>query len=55
MWNLKHGTDELTLQNRNGLTDMENRLVVAKEKEEGVEWLEGFGLVDANYYYIWNE
>ena len=46
------GSNFTYLQNRNTLTDMENRLVVAKEKEEGVEWLEGFGLVDANYYYI---
>ena len=29
---------------------MENRLVVAKGKGEGVEWTGSLGLVDANYY-----
>ena len=31
------------------LMDMENRLVVAKGKGEGVEWTGSMGLVDANY------
>ena len=47
MWNLKYDTDE---QNRNRLTDMENRFVVAKGEEQGVRWTESLGLVDANYY-----
>ena len=29
---------------------MENRLVVAKEKGEGVGWTPSLGLVDVNYY-----
>ena len=37
-------------QNRNRLTDIENRLVVAKGDGEGVGWTESLGLVDANYY-----
>ena len=36
MWNLKYGTKEL-LWNRNRLTDIENRLVVAKGEEDGGE------------------
>ena len=38
-----------SLQNRNRLTDMENRLVVAKGEEEEVGWTGNLGLVDANY------
>ena len=34
-------------KNRNRLTDMENRLVVAKREREGVGWTEGLGLIDA--------
>ena len=37
-------------KNRNRFTDMENRLVVAKEEGEGVVWTGSLGLVDANYY-----
>ena len=33
--------------------DLENRLVVAKKKGEGVGWTGSLGLRDANYY-IWN-
>ena len=29
---------------------MKNRLVVAKERAEGVGWTGNLGLVDANYY-----
>ena len=36
------------LWNRNRLTDLENRLVVAKGEEEGVEWNESLEIVDAN-------
>ena len=34
----------------NGLTDRENRLVVAKGEGEGVGWTGSLGLVDANDY-----
>ena len=34
---------------RNRLADIENRLVVAKRKGEGVGWTRSLGLVDANY------
>ena len=30
------------------LTDLENRLVVAKGEEEGVGWTGSLGLIDAN-------
>jgi len=48
MWNLKYDINELT-QNRNRLTDIENRFVVAKG-EEGVweGWIENLRLADAN-------
>ena len=32
------------------LTDMENRLVLAKGDREGVGWTGSLGLVDENYY-----
>ena len=35
------------------ITDMENRLVVAKVEGEGVGWTGNLGLVDANYC-IWS-
>ena len=35
MWNLKYGTDEPVYQNRNRLTDVENRPVVAKGEGKG--------------------
>ena len=31
------------------IMDMENRIVVAKGEEEGVEWTGNLGLIDANY------
>ena len=34
---------------KNQLMDMENRLVVAKGKGEGVGWTGSVGSVDANY------
>ena len=33
------------------ITDLENRLVVAKGEEEGVGWPGNLGLTDANYYH----
>ena len=38
----------LYLQNRNGLTDTENRLVVATGERKGVGWMGNLGLVDSN-------
>ena len=49
MWNLKHGTNE-PINKTNRITDMENRLVVAKGEGEGVGWTGSLGLVDTNYY-----
>ena len=37
------------LQNRNKLTDMESRLVVAKEERDGVALMGSLELIDANY------
>ena len=53
MWNLKYGTSQTYLQNRNRLIDIENRLVVAKGEEGRSGMNYEFGLLDANYY-IWN-
>ena len=45
MWNLKYGTNEpIYLQNRNRLTDIEIRLVVAKARWGGREMNWGFGI-----------
>ena len=51
MWNLKYGTGEPTYR-RNGLADMESRLVVEGERE-GVGWIGSLGLGNANYC-IWS-
>ena len=40
-WNLKHGTDEP--MNRNRLTDVQNRLTVAKGEGEGWDGLGVWG------------
>ena len=45
MGNLKYDTNELNLQNRNRLTDIENRFVVCQGG-----WIGSLGLADANYY-----
>ena len=37
-------------QNRNGLKNIENGLVVAEGERERVGWMRSLGLVDANYY-----
>ena len=53
MWKLKYGTNEPTLQNRNRLTDMDNRLVIVCEcvwEEEGMGWTGNLGLIDAKSY-----
>ena len=46
MWNLKYDTNEFYLQNRNWLTDTENRPVVAV----GEGRIGSLGFTDANYY-----
>ena len=38
------------LQNRNRLTDIENRCADAKGKGVGEEWIRSWGLADAKYY-----
>ena len=51
MWNLKYNTNEHIYENRNRLTDMENRLVVAKLGRSMWEGRIGsLGLTDTNYY-----
>ena len=45
MWNLKYDTNEL-IYKTNRLTDIENRLVVAK----GEGWIGSLGLADTNHY-----
>ena len=48
MWNLKYGTDKPTYKT-NRLTDIKDRLVVAKGEEERVGGTGSWRLVDANY------
>ena len=48
MWNLKYNTNEHICE-PNILTDIENRLVVAKEGW-GEGWSGSLGLIDANSY-----
>ena len=48
MWNLKYDTNE-PIYDRSRLTDIGNRLVVAKGEGRGGKDLE-LGLADANYY-----
>ena len=40
---------QMNLSTEKKLMDLENRLVVAKEEEEGVGWIGSLGLMDANY------
>ena len=50
----RHQLHELkTKEDRNRLTDMGNRPVVAKVEEEGVGWTRNLASVEANYR-IWN-
>jgi len=44
---------QIKLSTKRKLMDLENRLVVAKEKREGVEWDGSLGLIDGNYC-IWS-
>ena len=47
MWNLKYGTDEPIYRTE---TDMESRLMVAKDEGEGMGWTGSLELVDSNNY-----
>ena len=51
MWNLKYDTNEL-LWNRNRLTDIENRLVVAKGGVAGERWGWEFGVNSCKLLYL---
>ena len=44
---------QMNLSTEKKIMDLENRLVVAKREEEGVEWTGNLGLIDANYC-LWN-
>ena len=48
MWNLKKGHKRTYLQNRNRLTDFENKLTVTKGNRwaEGMDWWLGIGVRD---------
>ena len=51
MWNLKYDPNELVyIYNRNRLTDLDSRLVVAKREGEGVGWTGSSELIDTNCY-----
>ena len=39
----------MNLSTEKKIMDLENRLVVAKGKEEGVRWMGSLGLIHANY------
>ena len=43
----------MNLSTEKKLMDLENRLVVAKGKGDGVEWVGSLGLIDADYC-LWN-
>ena len=44
---------QMNFSTENKTMDMENRLVVAKGKEERVGWFGSLGLTDADYC-VWN-
>ena len=44
---------QMNLSTEKKIMDLENRLVVAKGEEEGVEWIGSLGLIDADYC-LWN-
>ena len=44
---------QMNLATEKKIMDIENRLVVAKGKGEGVGWTGSLGLIDANYC-IWS-
>ena len=44
---------QMNLSTEKKLMELENRLVAAKGKGEGLGWNGNLGLIDANYY-LWN-
>ena len=52
IWNLIYDTNE-PFHRKKKITNIENRLVVAKGEEEGVGWTRNLGLIDENYC-LWN-
>ena len=44
---------QMNLSTEMKIMDMENRLVIAKEEEEGEGQIGNLGLIDANYWF-WN-
>ena len=51
IWNIKNSANKL-LQNRNRLTDMENKLMVTKGERNGGGINEGFGISRFKLFYI---
>ena len=49
MWNLKYDTNELIYKTETD-SQTENRLVVAKGRGVGEDWIGNLGLADANDY-----
>jgi len=45
---------QMNLSTEKKIMDLENRLVVAKGEGKGVGWIGSLGLIDANYYCLWN-
>ena len=41
---------QMNLSTEKKITDVDNRLVVAKGEGEGVGWTRSLGLIDTNYY-----
>ena len=50
MWNIKYDKKWTYLQNKNKLTNIENRLVVAKDERRWGGMSGRLGLADTNYY-----
>ena len=50
MWSLKYDTIEFIYITEDRLTDIENRLVVAKGEGVSERWNGNLGLADANFY-----
>ena len=58
MWNLKkkkNDTNELILQNRNRLTDIENKLMVTKGGRSGEGEIRSLGLIYTHYILYIND
>ena len=46
-------TAQINVSTEKKITDLENRLVVAKREGEGIGWTGNLGLINANYCF-WN-